>query len=135
MIKGSCQCGSVRYQVKADPLQIYVCHCSECRKQSASAFGISVIVESADLQLVSGQPRVWSRAATKGGTLDCAFCPSCGTRLWHGNPEKDGKISLKGGAIDSDIDLTGVPHIWTASKLKGIEIPSNSPTHDQEPEE
>ena len=135
MINGSCQCGSIRYQVKADPLQTYVCHCSECRKQSASAFGISVIVESADLQLVSGQPQVWSRSATKGGTLDCAFCPSCGTRLWHGNPEKDEKISLKGGAIDSDIDLTGVPHIWTASKLQGMEIPSNSPRYDQEPDD
>lgn len=135
MIEGSCQCGSVRYRVKSESLKTYVCHCSECRKQSASAFGISVIVKSVDLQLVSGRPRVWSRAATKGGTLDCAFCPDCGTRLWHGNPDTDHTISLKGGAVDSGIDLTGVPHIWTASKLKGIEIPANSPRHEQEPED
>jgi len=41
---GGCQCGAIRYELSGEGLELYVCHCKECRKQSASAFGISVIV-------------------------------------------------------------------------------------------
>jgi len=34
----------------------------DCQKQSASAFGISVTVRSADVQLLTGKLECWSRA-------------------------------------------------------------------------
>ena len=43
-LAGGCQCGAIRYAITAEPGPIYVCHCRECQKQSASAFGISVSV-------------------------------------------------------------------------------------------
>ena len=58
---GGCQCGFVRYELRSSPLELYVCHCAECRKQSASAFGISVIVSSAAFALTHGEPQRWSR--------------------------------------------------------------------------
>ncbi len=53
-LSGGCQCGAVRYEVQGTPHEIYVCHCRECRKQSSSAFGISVMVRSADVRLLQG---------------------------------------------------------------------------------
>ena len=50
---GGCQCGAVRYELSAEPLALYVCHCRECRRQSASAFGISVIAPRAALRLTA----------------------------------------------------------------------------------
>ena len=75
VMSGGCQCGGVRYQISGAPVALYVCHCRECRKQSASAFGISVIVRRAEFRLVQGAPKVWSRAADSGRMLECAFCP------------------------------------------------------------
>ncbi len=59
-LTGGCQCGQVRYELTGSPLGLYVCHCRECRKQSASAFGISAFFRSADLRLLGGdaQPLV-----------------------------------------------------------------------------
>ena len=37
-LSGGCQCGGVRYEIKAKPLTVYVCHCTECQRQSGSAF-------------------------------------------------------------------------------------------------
>ena len=34
-LTGGCQCGAVRYAVSSDPVALYICHCRECRKQSA----------------------------------------------------------------------------------------------------
>lgn len=130
---GGCQCGAVRYQLLDDPLEIYVCHCRECQRQSASAFGISVIVAAAGLRLTQGEPRFWSRPTDSGNTLDCAFCPDCGTRLWHQRRGDDGGLSVKGGSLDKPPDLHGVPHIWTARALAGGSIPGDSPRFPGEP--
>ena len=40
MLKGSCACGQVRYEIWGDLLApITYCHCWRCRKQSRSSFG------------------------------------------------------------------------------------------------
>lgn len=129
---GGCQCGSVRYEVSGRPLELYVCHCTECRRQSSSAFGISVMVPRAALRLVRGTPRFWSRSTATGGRLDCAFCPACGSRLWHEEPAQH-VISVKGGSLDDPPDLSDARHIWTASRMPGVAIPSGAVCFPGEP--
>ncbi len=53
-LTGGSQCGAVRYDVSEEPLKIYICHCRECQRQSASAFGISVIVPADAFTLRQG---------------------------------------------------------------------------------
>ncbi len=133
-LTGGCQCGAVRYEVAGKPLALWVCHCRECRMQSASAFGISVIVRSDDVRLVAGEVKTWSRAAAKLGTLECAFCPECGTRVWHGDRDSDDRISIKGGSLDDPVDLSTATHIWTSRKLPGVVIPDGALRYEEEPE-
>jgi hypothetical protein len=133
VLTGGCQCGQIRYEIRGEPLDLYVCHCRECQKQSSSAFGISLTVRSADLVRVAGTPAVWTRPATVGGTLDCAFCPRCGSRVWHGNPDLDEFISIKGGSLDVPPDLSKAKHIWVSRKLPGIVIPDHVEVHAEEP--
>ena len=127
MLTGGCQCGAIRYQVAATPSRIYVCHCTECRAQSSSAFGISVIVPPDAVSLTQGAPRVWSRPTASGKLLACAFCPDCGSRIWHRNAPDADEMSIKGGSLDEPVDLTGAVHIWTISKLPGVVIPAGAP--------
>ena len=126
MLTGGCQCGALRYRVMAQPSRIYVCHCTECRAQSSSAFGISVIVPPAAVELTSGQPRIWRRDTASGKVLACAFCPDCGSRIWHVNEPAGDEMSIKGGSLDLPVDLTGTVHIWTISKLPGVVIPDGA---------
>ena len=99
-LTGGCQCGAVRYEVSAAPLEVYVCHCRECRRQSASAFGISVIVPAQAFVLMQGNLRTWSRPTDGGKVLECMFCADCGTRIRHASLG-DATISIKGGSLDS----------------------------------
>jgi hypothetical protein len=130
---GGCQCGSVRYEIRSPPIKVYVCHCSECRKQSASAFGISVMASSAAFSLTRGTPKRWSRPTDSGGTLDCYFCPDCGSRVWHGDVAQDATISVMGGSLDEPVDLSAASHIWITRMLKGIIIPQHAERHPYEP--
>lgn len=131
---GGCQCGAVRYELTGAALELYVCHCRECQKQSASAFGISLIVPRDGLRLTRGTPRVWSRPATVGGTLDCAFCPTCGTRLWHQSAGDAATVSVKGGSLDEPLDLRPASHIWTSRTLPGVILPEDATRFPGEPE-
>ena len=76
-LKGGCQCGQVRYELARPPHEIYVCHCRECRKQSASAFGISAMARSADIRLVAGRLQHWTRIQTRPSSVSrCSLKPS-----------------------------------------------------------
>ncbi|NNE23818.1 MAG: GFA family protein [Rhizobiales bacterium] len=131
---GGCQCGAVRYAFDGPPLEVYVCHCTECRKQSASAFGISVIVPGSAVRLTSGSLVKWTRPTDSGTSLDCFFCPDCGSRLWHGNPVTEAQISIKGGSLDEPPDISSADHIWTSSKLAGVVIPPTARQFPGEPD-
>ena len=131
---GGCQCGAIRYELTAQPLEIYICHCRECQRQSASAFGISVIVRSACLRLVRGAPGKWSRPSDSGTVVHCFFCPDCGSRVWHGDRDSEATVSIKGGSLDEPVDIADVPHIWTIRKLPGVVIPGHMQTFEKEPD-
>jgi hypothetical protein len=130
---GGCQCGAVRYEIRGEPVSLYVCHCRECQKQSASAFGVSVIVKRSDFHLTQGEVKVWSRATDSGGTLACAFCPACGSRMWHEGIGATDTISVKGGSLDEPPDLRSACHIWTARALPGVVIPETARQFPGEP--
>ena len=133
-LAGGCQCGAVRYEIRGEPVSLYVCHCRECQKQSASAFGISVIVKRSDFSVTQGEVKVWSRTTDSGGTLACAFCPACGSRVWHEGSGAADTISVKGGSLDEPPDLRAACHIWTRRALPGVVIPDTARQFPGEPD-
>jgi hypothetical protein len=136
-LTGGCQCGAVRYAISSDPVELYICHCRECRKQSASAFGISAFVEKPAFRLVRGKVGSWTRDTDTGHRLRCNFCPVCGSRLWHereDSKEAARMISVKGGSLDEPLDVKGAVHIWTSRKLPGVLIPDGAVQFPGEPD-
>ena len=135
MRTGGCQCGAVRYEVSGEPIALYVCHCRECQKQSASAFGLSLEVARADLRLTRGAPRRWTRMTDSGRRLACLFCPDCGTRLWHQAADRAAAtLTVKAGSLDEPVDLSAAVHIWTTRKLAGVLIPEHASQFPGEPD-
>jgi hypothetical protein len=132
-LTGRCQCGGVAYAVAGAPIGVYVCHCLECRRQSASAFGISVIVRAADVAVLRGSLKTWTRPTDSGGTLVCSFCATCGSRLFHAAPG-GATLSVKGGSLDVPPDLRGAVHIWTSRKMPGVPIPPDAAQFLKEPD-
>jgi hypothetical protein len=131
---GGCQCGNVRIMVTGTPIALYICHCLECRKQSASAFGMSLQMRRTGLMLTSGTPQFWSRGAASGRRVECASCPDCGSRLWHQAGKAARMVTVKAGCLDEPVDATAAIHIWVKRKLPGIVIPEGATQFDEEPD-
>ena len=81
---GGCLCGTIRYEFNAEPATVYTCHCTECQKVSASAFGISVRVMAEDFQITKGEPATFDTIADSGRVKTGLFCATCGTRFGGG---------------------------------------------------
>ena len=114
-IHGGCQCGAVRYTLKAPPVVFYLCHCTDCQKQSSSAFGESVKARAIDVDITGDLARFETQADSGKAKL-CEFCPKCGTRMFHGRWPEAETFNLKGGTLDDASWLVPAGHIWTASK-------------------
>ena len=81
---GGCQCGQVRYELTGEPIRLIACHCTECQRQSGSAFGMSMLVRQDDLK-ISGVTKSFVRVVDSGNENITVFCPDCGVRI-HNTP-------------------------------------------------
>ncbi len=117
VISGGCQCGAVRYELHGESKMLYACHCTDCQKQSSSAFGMSLIVAPENLRFVSGRDRLraWDTRGGDGDIKRCHFCADCGTRIYHGSDRPEDEISIKAGSLDDTAWLQPVAQIWLRS--------------------
>lgn len=129
---GGCQCGQVRYTLTKRPTVVYCCHCTECQKQSSSAFGISVRVFRNGLT-VTDKLGAFHKGSGDKQTV-CEFCPDCGTRLFHNRPQYEDMLNIKGGTFDDTSWLNPAGHIWIASKQPWVTLPPGVPTYDHQPD-
>lgn len=112
---GSCQCRGVRYRIaREEILTFYRCHCTECQKQSASSFGLSLKVPRAGFELIHGELVQWAHSGEDGKDRCANFCPSCGCRVFHGGPTAK-ILSLKAGLLEEITSLSPVGNIWVDS--------------------
>ena len=130
---GGCQCGRIRYEIRSEPLTLYVCHCKECQKQSASAFRMSMPVPRDAVIILQGQPKQWRRVSESGREVSCWFCGECGTRLFH-NPTRNPKITnIKPGTLDDTSWLKPVGNLWTRSSQKWVVLSEQMLNYEEQP--
>lgn len=128
----TCQCGLITLTTPTpSPISVYHCHCTECQRQSGSAFGTSAIFPAAGIfplaPHLASNLEVWTRPANEGRTMDCYFCKRCGTRVLHRIREPDGKerdtVSIKGGCVKGLV-WKGAMHIYTGTAV--VDIPEGA---------
>lgn len=129
---GGCQCGAVRYRIDPPAPVAYACHCRECQKQSASAFGLSLSVGREQVHL-TGELRSWERPTDLGSRTSCFFCPTCGSRVYHVSSLSPDRMTIKGGSLDDTSGLQPAAHIWTSRKQPWVVLDPATPVHETQP--
>ena len=136
-LTGRCQCGKVTYAITSKPHSLNVCYCLECQRQSASAFGLSLVVPSSGVQLSPSSEHLghFERKTDAGGVRGGKFCTGCGVRIYHYSPGAQQWMSIKAGTLDQKVDLSKAIHIWTKRKVDGVVIPEGVETCEGEPDD
>ena len=111
-LTGGCQCGTLRYGVSKAPLVLYACHCTNCQRQTGSAFVLSMGIYEDALSFTAGEPARVSWTSDAGTERYGLFCGGCGGRIANGQTPTIGVYSLRAGTLDDPSWLrTRRPHL------------------------
>jgi hypothetical protein len=129
-LQGGCLCGAVRYAVDRGTLgAIVLCHCSQCRKASGSAFAAVAPVPAASFRLLAGAEALRSHAASPGKWR--SFCGHCGSPIHSRRDDRPEWLRLRIGTLDADPAVRPSAHIHVASKAPWWEICDALPQHPE----
>ena len=130
---GGCACGKIRYDLIADPITLYACHCTDCQTDTGASFALSMYVAREAITLTRGEPELHEYALPDGRERRTYRCPDCGGELW-GIPRRfPDLLNLRPGTMDDTSWLQPVGHIWTRSRQPWIALPQAALTYDQQP--
>ncbi len=130
---GGCQCGTIQYEFSGEPISQVACHCTHCQRQSGSAFGMTLVVRAEDFRITAGQVKCYHSVSDAGRDKLGAFCPDCGTRIYHQPQWRQGMISIKPGTLDDASWFKPKVHLWAKSKLPWVVIPDDAEVYDGQP--
>lgn len=132
-IEGGCNCGAVRYRLSGAPMAVAVCHCSNCRRQSGSAFSVNVVVRD-DAMHVSGKLTTWEDPDTESGQpVLRQFCATCGSPIRSLSATSPKLAIVKAGTADDPGQFVPAIHVWTSSALPWVDIPAGLPQFARNP--
>jgi hypothetical protein len=109
---GGCQCRRVRYSVRLDSDDAYLCHCKMCRKATGGA-SIAFVNAPLDGFRWEGEP-AWYRSSE---IAERPFCSACGTPLGFRFVDDATNMDITLGSFDEPGDFKPVRNYATESIL------------------
>lgn len=96
----TCACGQASITVSARPRMLGVCHCTNCKRRTGSAFGISAYFERSDVVSRLGETEVYAfHHAARNHDQERHFCKRCGTTLFWFISTMPEQIGIAGGCF------------------------------------
>jgi hypothetical protein len=129
MIKGSCFCGGIVFEVGKVMFMRY-CHCSRCRKESGTAFGTAAVAQTSEFRFVTGADLVKFYDYPPDGRR--AHCSVCGSKAPLQLKFQNTHIFLiPAGLFDDDPGVRSMLHMFAGSKAPWWEIKDNLPQYEK----
>jgi hypothetical protein len=129
---GSCFCGAVKYRLTAAPMFVNCCHCTECRRQTGSAFAINAVIETDRIELLEGSlaPVAVLVPSESGRPHDIYRCPQCQSALWSDYGRRPAIRFLRVATLDDPSAFPPMAHIFTRSKIDWVVLPPGVPAFE-----
>ncbi|KAG9745242.1 hypothetical protein KCU73_g7930, partial [Aureobasidium melanogenum] len=103
----TCFCGTVQLELPVegeDVTQVFVCHCLDCRKLTASMFTTAFVVKDTSLTHLRGESSLGTYARSNtiasGNTMTNYFCKDCGTLMYRRSSGFPGLSIPRVGIVD-----------------------------------
>jgi hypothetical protein len=127
MLDGGCACGAVTYSMNTQPIVVHCCHCSECQRQTGSAFVLNAIIE-ADRVVFDGPITEVTLPTPSGNGQVVTRCRECGVAVFSNYLSRQGKLRyIRVGTMDQPGKCPPHVHIFTSSKLPWLTLSSDVP--------
>lgn len=130
---GGCLCGAIRYEVAGKPVNMWNCHCDDCRRSSGASYATNVFVKVTELTVTKGETRMFQHQADSGNTMTKEYCSDCGSQLFNGNSGRPAIKVVRAGTIDDASFVVPRAHIYASRALPSAVEGSDIPAFDEMP--
>ncbi|MBV7484148.1 GFA family protein [Bordetella sp. BOR01] len=127
MLRGSCLCSRVAYEISGPLTQALNCHCAMCRKAHGAAFRTRATVQSKDFSWTRGENQVTWYSSSPGNYR--GFCGACGTPLLSRFDHAPETYGLPLGALDDNPGIKAACHVHVANKAPWYDITDDLPQY------
>jgi hypothetical protein len=127
-LKGSCLCGTVKYEVIGEPTRFYHCHCSRCRKVTGTGHASNLFLQPAALTWLSGEERVHTFKVPEAKRFTNSFCADCGSRLPRQAKDSD-MVMIPAGSLDDAPPIRPQARIFSDSRASWSCTDAGMPAH------
>ena len=124
---GGCLCGAVRYEARAEPVFVCLCHCSSCRRATGGSVVPWATYRTSDVSFAPGALELRSSSAgvTRG------HCSRCGTSISYVHERRPAEIDLTVESMDDPMRFKPQAHIWVEDKLPWMVIGDGLPQYQK----
>lgn len=118
--EGRCRCGQVRFSLRGEPKRTGICHCTNCRRETGSAFNYFGVWPREAFD-ASGAVATWEGHS---------FCPTCGAGL-YGLAETEVEVKL--GSLEvAPTGLAPVYELWTVRRETWLDPLRQAEQHERD---
>lgn len=117
---GSCKCGNVRVALRGGPVRVGICHCTDCRQESGSAFTFFAVWPANEFECEGTTSELKGRQ----------FCPNCGSRLFSAN-EDEAEIKL-GSLTEAPTPLVPTYELWVKRRERWLGAIDGADQYDED---
>ncbi len=119
-ITGSCRCGQLCFSVTTAPIMTSACHCTGCRKMSASAYSLSAMFLATAFTVTAGTPVIGGMHAEPVHH----FCPHCMTWVYTTFAAMPDLVNVRATMFDDAVDFPPFIETCTSEKLPWATTPA-----------
>jgi hypothetical protein len=114
-LDGHCLCGKVTYRSDAEPIATLLCHCTDCQRQTGTAFSIVVGVERDALEIEGELGSYTTIGEDTKEPVERQFCASCGSPIVSLPAATPELAFIKAGTLDDTSWLEPEMELWCRS--------------------
>jgi hypothetical protein len=132
ILKGSCLCGALKYEVAGEAQFFYHCHCSRCRKATGTGHASNIFLQPAVLKWLLGQQHIRAFKVPSAVRFTNQFCGMCGGGLPR-QPQDTDTVFKPTGSLDDESPIRPQARIFTDSRASCSCCGDGLPLHDRAP--
>ena len=128
VLRASCLCGAMRFEIRGPLVGINQCHCDKCRKESGTGSSTFIPVHAEQFTWISGADLV---GEYRGDGWAIERCKVCGS-LAPDHNQKRALYNIPAGLLDDDIGVDVAHHMFVGDKAGWDVIGDDAPQYDED---
>lgn len=123
--RGSCLCGSVRFEARLPTKWVAHCHCTRCQRAHGAAFVTWAGFESANVTIDDPRHALRWHEGVAGGSR--AFCACCGSPMFFRSERWPGELHVARALFTDPLDREPQAHVFHETHVPWLTLVDDLP--------